>query len=186
MAGHQRIDLKDTLGRLVALGGITAAMWIAGRFAPTALVPDNVSVVRTASAPLVLVAILVVWAFQDQFHRYVKALAITTLVSLLLLIGVYQSLVASVSIGAPPREEQYLVGYKHTPYGDSVAAKCARRDAAELIECAGTDQIVDIWGASYAVATAVYLMLLATFLVSVTAVLTLAVMQQRATPAAGP
>jgi hypothetical protein len=144
--------LKSTAALYGLIGGAIAAF--TGLFAPDRLIPEPLQGLKPFVSLIVVVALIMAWAFREHLKRLLKPLIIITAVLLVVVLALNLFCVQTVtySRGETTLERHFLVG--PTP----VRPEDRGISAQDLIKTHGDDweDLSYIWGQGFTVIASVY------------------------------
>ena len=144
--------LKSTAALYALIGGAIAAF--TGLFAPDRLIPEPLQGLKPFVSLIVVVGLILAWAFRDQLKRLLKSFVVVTALLLAIVLALNLSFVKTVtySRGQTTLERHFLVG--------STPARMEDRgiSAQDLIKTHGDDweDLSYIWGAGFTVIAGAY------------------------------
>lgn len=141
-----------------ALGGLSVGVFtgLASFLVPSAIVPGNAPLVQPAAALVVFATMYATRAWRRKLRADVMGIICLLGVAGLVYIPTRYGVTATV--GNPPTERYYLVGYERDPARAALAKRCPGIVDSDLIECAGPDAIPLLWGSSFEVIMAGFLL----------------------------
>jgi len=116
------------------------------------LIPENVSIIGPIGSLLVVVGVVMTFAYQPGLQRSLKLLTWLATGMLVLLLLLHVAYVEPVSpYGGDGGTHQFLVGHGLTPQGQEWASMAGAQSRAEIIKAVGDNRIRAAWGFSYTV-----------------------------------
>jgi hypothetical protein len=121
------------------------------------LIPENVDVIGTIGALLIVVAFIVTIAYQSRLRRWLPRLALTAVAMLIILLLLQITVVETVGPYGPDEgRHRFLVGFSYSEQGRMWKKNQPAQSVSEYISYIGDDRIPLAWGPSYTVAAALY------------------------------
>jgi hypothetical protein len=149
-APDPEVSLADTIVGIAGFAIPAALAAVAEWVIPDQFIPDNVDIARRASGPVALIAIFMTWALQRRLTPRLTAWSLAVGgIAFIVMAELHQRFAIDLVEGSSETEQTYLIGSALTDSGRVAVKRCGSASNEDLLECAGSHLVDELWGSSY-------------------------------------